>query len=145
MDEQVNILAFTGTRKGMTPRQLIYVESCLENLRPQAVHHGGCKGADAEFHKLCLAFNIPEIHVWWSNLQSTHMDVLADESLRVIHHAEQPPLDRDWDIVREADLVVACPDTAVETIRSGTWATVRYADQLQKRIVVVKPTEEDDV
>lgn len=140
------ILSFTGTRKGMTPRQHSIVKQILEEFEPTQVCHGGCKGADTEFHELCVYFSIPLIEVWPSNLPHTQ-GVLKSPGVSskclVIYKPPQPPLDRNWDIIREADLVVACPDTAVENLRSGTWATVRYADQLDKTIKVIKPYDDD--
>jgi hypothetical protein len=137
------ILAFTGTRKGMTPRQHSIVKQILEEFEPSEVHHGGCIGADQEFHELCIYMLVPVIHIWLSNLKHSQAAILGSSAVRTIIHAEQPPLDRNWDIVREADLVVACPESAVESLRSGTWATVRYADQLNKTIKVIKPYDDD--
>lgn len=137
------ILAFTGTRKGMTPRQHSIVKQILEEFEPTEVHHGGCIGADTEFHELCSHLEVPYIHVWPSNLPSMQGVIGSHFNVIVHYHPPQPPLDRNWDIVREADLVVACPESAVESIRSGTWATVRYADQLDKQIKVIKPFDDD--
>lgn len=140
------ILAFTGTRKGMTPRQHSIVKQILEQFAPQQVCHGACIGADEEFHNLALHFGIPIIEVWPANIDKMRAKLTEPGVMHrsiVVMKEPQLPLDRNWDIVREADLVVACPDTAVENLRSGTWATVRYADQLEKTIKVVKPYDDD--
>lgn len=136
-------LAFTGTRKGMTPRQHSIVKQILEEFEPDEVSHGGCVGADEEFHQLCISMQLAYIHVWPSNIQSMQMNYPSHFNVIVHVHPPQPPLDRNWDIVREADLVVACPESAQESLRSGTWATVRYADQLNKTIKVIKPYDDD--
>lgn len=139
-------LAFTGTRKGMTPRQHSIVKQILEEFRPTEVAHGGCVGADEEFHALCVRFATPVIHVWWSNVegkQAVLMGPSIGSKTLIVNHPQQPPLDRNWDIIREADLVIACPESATETLRSGTWATVRYAEQLDKTIKVIKPYDDD--
>jgi predicted Rossmann fold nucleotide-binding protein DprA/Smf involved in DNA uptake len=142
-------LAFTGTHKGMTPRQHSIVKQILEEYVEKdilIVTHGCCLGADAEFHDLCLHFSVPFIDVWPCNIEKMTARLTPtplSSNSRVILHLPQPPLDRNWDIVREADLVVACPESAVESLRSGTWATVRYADQLDKTIKVIKPYDDD--
>lgn len=141
-------LAFTGTRKGMTPRQHAIVKQILEEFENQIViaTHGCCVGADAEFHDLCLHFSVAFIDVWPSNIAKMTAKLTPtplSSSSRVIIHEPQPPLDRNWDIIREADLVVACPESAVESLRSGTWAAVRYADQLNKTIKVIKPFDDE--
>lgn len=139
-------LAFTGTRKGMTARQHSIVKQIMEQFSPDLVTHGACIGADAEFHELALYFGVPVIEVWPANLPKLRAKLLEpglmDRSI-VIMKEPQPPLDRNWDIVREADLVVACPDSVQEVLRSGTWTTVRYAEQLNKTIKVIKPYDDD--
>lgn len=139
-------LAFTGTRKGMTPRQHSIVKQIMEQFEPELVTHGACVGADAEFHELALYFGVAVIEVWPANIPKLRATLkepgLMDKSI-VIVKEPQPPLDRNWDIVREADLVIACPESATEMLRSGTWATVRYAEQLNKTIKVIRPYDED--
>ncbi len=144
----VNILAFTGTRKGMSPRQVGYCIHKVEELQPTEVHHGGARGADAEFHEICLKMGVRTIHVWPSNLATQQGDlrIVIDSKITVILHPEQPPLDRNRDIVRPASILIACPDSAIETIRSGTWSTVRYASQFEdKQIFVVKPFDDETI
>lgn len=139
-------LAFTGTRKGMTPRQHSIVKQILEEFLPDTAVHGGCLGADVDFHDLALYFDTPLIEVWPSNLPAwqAKLKTPGPGCICIIRVNEpQPPLDRNWDIVRDADLVLACPDSATETLRSGTWATVRYANQLDKTIKVIKPYDDD--
>ena len=140
------ILAFTGTRKGMTPRQHSIVKQIMEELGPNQVCHGACIGADEEFHELALYFGVPIIEVWPANIPRLRAKLkepgLMDKSIIIVKEP-QPPLDRNWDIVREANIVIACPESAVESVRSGTWATVRYADQLNKTIKVIKPYDDE--
>ena len=46
----------------------------------------------------------------------------ADEAL-----APLPYLTRNKQIVDASEVLVACPQSAKEEMRSGTWSTVRYA------------------
>jgi hypothetical protein len=50
-----------------------------------------------------------------------------------------PYLVRDHHIVDEVDLLVAVPKSAVEVVRSGTWATARYARKLRKLVIRLNP------
>jgi hypothetical protein len=136
----MNRLAFTGTRRGMTDRQLSIVEGLIEQHRPDIAVHGGCLGADDEFHTLCIRFNIPFVEVFPSNIPTMRALCIGSKYTIVSVAAPQPPLDRNWDIVRKADLLIACPDTELERVRSGTWATVRISSRLDIPCLVVAPT-----
>ena len=54
----------------------------------------------------------------------------------------KPPLDRNRDIVDACDVLIATPKDFVEELRSGTWATVRYARKQRKPLVIVWPNGE---
>lgn len=143
----VRSLGFTGSRKGLSERQRYILHQILEECKPEVAVHGGCIGADTDFHNLCIRHETPVIKVYQSTLVQTWGDRLfltPTHKTRIIWMGSQPPLDRNWDIVRDRDLVVACPDTAQETLRSGTWATVRYAQQLERTIIVIKPYETEE-
>jgi hypothetical protein len=49
------------------------------------------------------------------------------------------PTSRNHDIVDETELLIACPGELAEAVRSGTWATVRYARKLGRPIVIFWP------
>lgn len=137
----MNRLAFTGTRKGMTARQLRIVEELIEQHQPDLAVHGGCRGADDEFHTLCVRFAIPFIEVFPSNIPSMRAPCVGSKYTVVSVAEPQEPLERNWDIVRKADLLIACPETELEVLRSGTWATVRISSRLNIPCLVVAPTE----
>jgi hypothetical protein len=50
-----------------------------------------------------------------------------------------PYLERNKKMVDNSELLLALP-IGVETLRSGTWSTVRYARKLGKPIVIIWPT-----
>ena len=122
------VIGFTGTRQGMSDAQKDQLDWVLAMLAPSparptrdirtkrltatvAFHHGGAKGADAEAAALAARYIGPD---------------------RIVSH---PPADhtpkaallRDRDIVKVADVLIAAPRGDKEELRSGTWATVRYA------------------
>ncbi len=53
----------------------------------------------------------------------------------------QDYLIRNRNIVDETDVLLAFPATFHEVIRSGTWATIRYAKKMNKRVIIVYPDE----
>lgn len=107
-------VGFTGTRDGMNERQKIQLAFVLSWLavasgasRPE-FHHGDAVGADAQ------------------------ADVMAGVHYKVVKHPPRSAtpkdlLARNEDIVAAADILIAAPRKSTEELRSGTWATVRYA------------------
>lgn len=115
-------VGFTGTQLGMTDAQKARVDQLFAEFEYGAVefHHGDCVGADEEAHDLAEnhSFDL-EIHP------------PDDDSKRAFCHAPvihepKPYLVRNRDIVDSTEVLLACPN-GEERLRSGTWATVRYA------------------
>jgi hypothetical protein len=126
-------VGFTGNRDGMTEEQVITVKHLL-SIRPVELHHGDCVGCDADAHAIAIDLGIPVVG---------HPPDLP--GLRMfLHYAEEreekPYLERNHDIVNETDILIACPKQAEEVMRSGTWATVRYARKVGKAILIVYPS-----
>ena len=130
------IVGFTGTRKGMTPEQVTEVDALLAHFKPTEAHHGGCKGADEEFHELCQGDNIKRVVHWSSLLLWRGYCPLAegDEGLPA-----RPPLKRNIDIARAADTLIATPKEYIPRLRSGTWHTIRCARVMDTKVIVVFP------
>lgn len=67
-----------------------------------------------------------------------------DESKRAFSIADEvrgakPYLQRNKDIVDETDVLIATPKGNEEELRSGVWATIRYARKQKKKIVIIFP------
>ncbi len=56
-------------------------------------------------------------------------------TLRVLE--SKPYLERNRDIVDASEVLIACPSTREEVMRSGTWATVRYARKKGMKITLI--------
>lgn len=125
---------FTGTRRGMTLPQRRSVREFLELMRPTELHHGQCVGADFDAHLICLELGIPVILHPGSLPALTAECAGARES-----HPPKAMLARNEDIVRASELLIAVPFRVNEVLRSGTWAAVRRARKLGRRIVLVHP------
>jgi hypothetical protein len=125
---------FTGTRLGMTQAQKATLHDFLSHGSGE-FHHGDCIGADSEAHDIAAecGYRIvlhppsePALRAW---------RVVPDHMMR----PKRPYLDRNRDIVRDTDSLIATPAEAEEQKRSGTWSTVRFARKQGKLVVLILP------
>lgn len=104
-------------------------------LNPFRVHHGDCIGADAAMHIIARDYlnKVVVIHPPTDDAKRAFCkwDILL---------GAKPYLDRNHDIVDRSEVMIACPGEHNEVLRSGTWATIRYARKLKKPIIIIKPT-----
>ena len=130
-------IGFTGTQKGMTDEQKLTVMKLLKN-RPAGseleLHSGDCIGADKDFVDI----------LDWSLFTTKIGHIPDNDSKRAFckYNTERTPkpyLVRNHDIVDESDILIATPGEFKEQLRSGTWATIRYAQKKGKKIVIVWP------
>lgn len=131
-------VGFSGTREGMTVYQRMMTHIIFRDLVPSTLHHGDCVGADAQAWR--IANHEPHgifIHAHPCNLPHaramTHSDMV---------HDIKPPLVRNHDIVDSSDIMLFTPKEDQPVLRSGTWATFRYALSLKKPMVLIKPSGE---
>lgn len=127
-------IGFTGTRNGMTVQQGEAVEHLLYQLRPDEIHHGDCRGADAEFHgmayRICGSRRV--VHPPLNDLHRAFCEGEETKPAKSYH-------DRNHDIVDATDRLIATPLTDKESFQSGTWTTIRYARRLGKPVYIVTP------
>jgi len=131
-------VGFTGTQRGMTEKQKMEFARLILDLYPypSEFHHGDCIGADAEAHKIIetLSFGNIEIQVHPSTNEAKRAFCVA-----FVIYKPQDYLSRNHGIVDATDLLIACPKGNKEQIRSGTWATVRYARRKKKQLRIIYP------
>lgn len=126
-------VGFTGTSKGMSAQQKLQLRLVLSSWASTdrvELHHGDCVGADAE-----------------ANLVGQEL------GCRVVVHPPADAKKRAWcdgdevwvpraylvrnhDIVDATEVLVAAP-LGPERLRSGTWATVRYARKEGKEVILL--------
>ena len=128
---KVKKVTFTGTRNGMNITQLETVEQFLKWANPQALLHGGCKGADEQVHILALQLGVPVI-VYPSNDKDWQG---CFEGAKLVKEPA-PPLERNRAMLKRSRLLIAAPAELVEQKRGGTWYTMRYAQKLEMGIDV---------
>lgn len=137
-------LTFTGTRKGMTDKQIIMFKKWLRIIEPWSFYHGDAIGADAEAHDIVEQMVREDgldcqIIIYPCLLDKQRaFKGQGDIHVSVMDPAHSP-LIRNKLMVSHADVVIAAPKEDHEIVRSGTWATIRYAQQQNKPLVVLYP------
>lgn len=125
-------LGFTGTSEGMRPRQRKAVRQLLWQVN--VLHLGDCVGADAEAYEEAVSLGVKTVGHPPSDGKLRAFLTYDDE------RPAKPYLVRDRDIAMEGvHGLIAAPSGWVEELRSGTWATVRYARQAKRHIWIVRP------
>lgn len=126
---------FTGTERGVTDVQRHHLRTLTGAHAPARVHHGDCIGADASMHAICHHLGIPlTVHPPSNPKKRAYCNLRGGDILL----DPRPYLTRNGDIVRACAFLVACPD-GPERLRSGTWATVRYARRMHVPGVIIYP------
>jgi hypothetical protein len=133
------IVGFTGTIAGPTPAQHARLKWFAARLPISRAVHGGCKGVDSLAHNAVRRAH-PDIviEIWPSDLPGTHGVCLTMPMGRCELYPELPPLERNRIIVRRIHGLLAAPRTDREELRSGTWATVRYAREIGCPVYVIQ-------
>lgn len=131
-------IGFTGTQHGMTETQRQVVFDLLKH-RTFYARHGGCIGADKHFDEIVRRIKgCYGVIVHPSTIVNKRAELTLDP-VRDVLLGPKPPLVRNQDIVIESFVMLATPKEDRMQIRSGTWATIRYAREVQKPMVIVMP------
>jgi len=133
----MKVIGFTGTQTGMSSQQYDAVMSYLSLYKTggaEIFHHGDCIGADMQAHRIAerLGYDII-IHPPTNPLKQANCvskTILAPLPYKVRNRA----------IVDASEIILATPRGAEASYPySGTWATVRYARNVGKPVVVIFP------
>lgn len=105
------------------------------------VHHGDCKGADADAHAL-IRRNFPTFRMYIHPPEQLNYRAFC-----VLEPGDKcamplPYLDRNMDIAKWCTFLIAFPKTATEELRSGTWSTIRYTEGFGKPVFLFPAVEE---
>lgn len=133
------VIGFTGTQNGMTDAQKDAVNDYLVSwLGKQVIgHHGDCIGADVEFGAMCQALGY-KIRIRPGH-DSKGRQPKRGYGFRNVEFPSEPYLERNKKIVDECAVLVACPKSNREEQRSGTWFTIRYAEETGKPVTIFWP------
>ena len=129
-------LGVTGTQGGMTIHQKSTAVRYIEWLHEQfgVLHHGDCIGVDIEFHDLAR-----QLTKW--RIVSHPCTITAKRAYSDAKMSYEPksPLERNHDIADSIGMLLVFPKGYQEELRSGTWATVRYARKRKIPIWIIYP------
>jgi hypothetical protein len=129
-------VGFTGTRHGCTTAQLAALGKLLNSMPMAEFHHGDCVGADAQAHAIVI--ERVSVVIYPSNIPRSRAHCTGAYKTYPPKH----PLERNSDIIKGTNVLVACPNGMYEEQRSGTWATIRYARAAKRKIIIVWPNGE---
>ena len=143
-------IGFTGTRNGCTEKQKetfgrLIREFASENSEME-FHHGDCIGSDADTHDLIKSYNktrstgnpmiFPQIRIFGHPPFNPKARAFKECDFLL---PEKDYIDRNHDIVNTCHILIATPKGYVEELRSGTWATIRYAIKTDKPVWIIFP------
>jgi hypothetical protein len=113
-------IGFTGTRSGMTQKQIEVLRQYLIMFRVEyglEFRHGVAEGADLQAAALAVGVGYVEEKF----------------------PAGDDPLGRNRVIVDGSHLMFATPHQHKEVLRSGTWATIRYTNKTHTPGITIWP------
>lgn len=128
-------LGFTGTQRGLSGAQRTQLRELISKGLDEA-HHGDCVGADREFHDIVRVV-APYARIIGHPPDEDYKRAwcIFDES-----RPTAPYLVRNQQIVNEStEGLIVCPYQMEEIIRSGTWATYRYARKIGRKTIIIYP------
>lgn len=139
MNEPFYAVGFTGTRTGMTPaqratvRRVMQARLCVYGTMLIG-EHGDCIGADLDFDLICADLLIQR----WC--RPANLRNLRAHSKAHAISPPMPPMARNRLIVADANEMLACPPGFERLVRkSGTWATIGFAEAARRPITIVYP------
>jgi len=143
-------VVFTGTRNGTTPEQAGSIATALRELRElKDLHHGACVGADEHFHLLGTESRAKDIYIYPAFKPGHAMRAVCHNSIDYWQLMNMPmpidPLYRNRYMLKTVNdrkedcILIACPRGNREELRSGTWATIRYARKIGMRVGIIWP------
>jgi len=127
-------IGFTGTQEGMSQHQKEQFVLKMLELSPTEFHHGDCIGADDEAHDIVREF--------FPNVKIIIHPPIAD-SKRAYKRGDEYKLPesylvRNHNMVDAVEYLIGTPKQNAEILRSGTWATIRYARKTGKLHKVIE-------
>jgi len=128
-------IGMTGSREGISSSasDTLTRFKVLNKDNITEAHHGDCIGADENFHNNMVSSGIQVV------IHPPDQNVMRAFCKGGIIRKAFPFLVRNHHIVDETGLLLAFPSTKKEILRSGTWATIRYAKKTNKKVIIIFP------
>lgn len=128
-------IGFTGTRQGMSKNQTKNLVQFLVSNKNKIkeFHHGDCIGSDTQAHTIAENLGL-QIHI-----HPPINNKYRGNNIGNVIYPKRGYIERNHDIVTCCDILIATPKSEDEEMRSGTWATVRFANKLKKEVYIINP------
>lgn len=127
-------IAFIGTRKGLTARQLKIMEGILLTEHAREGHYADSYPSAEDFDRVCNRHKIRTVMHIPPMSEDERAFLFANKYLNYID-------DKSClrGLVELTDELIACPAEADEQNHSVVWNVVRYARKHKKRLHIVTP------
>jgi len=141
-------VGFTGSRSGMTEYQKdrfleLFSKFWHKSAGLVCFHHGDCLGADTEAHKIVKdIIGKQNIVIYPGHPYNPFREPWRGYNEAGVVQKSKPFLVRNKNIVKQSDIVIATPKERTEILRSGTWATIRYAKKNKTHVIIIYPEGE---
>lgn len=142
-------ISFTGTQQGMTEFQKLELARLLKDeFNCSELIHGECMGADYEATEVAISVGVKIFHLFPGDIKAKNLKYFpasevgkAQDLSGIIYtrEKEEKPTFRNIKIVDAGEILIAAPKEHTMSVRSGTWATVRYAWRKRKKVIVIPP------
>ena len=130
-------IGITASRKGISAQALETFEAVLqEHPELEELHHGDCVGGDEQIHMMVQNI-VPEVRLVIHPPINEDLRANCKGAYKVLPKKDY--MSRNHDIVNTSEVIVGFPNGNHEIIRSGTWATLRFARKKNKKIIVIYP------
>ena len=129
-------VGFTGTREGMTAAQIVALTEFFAKHGDKITefHHGDCVGADAQAHNIaCGMIGEDKVYVHPPDIDTRRAFCKSPHIARPMGY-----LARDLKIVESTERMIAAPKAGPPAPRSGTWYTVRRAQERKRPVLILK-------
>lgn len=129
----------TATRDGLTVKQRRTFRQYVVERGGGEYHHGSCVGGDADAHAILrdVAKKVPMLVRIVLHMPDNPRHVAQCDGDEV--RDPLPYLMRNHNIVDETRLLIGLPNGMREQLRSGTWATLRYARKMGHPLLIIFP------
>lgn len=130
-------VAVSGPARKLTEEEFGIVRAEIAKLPPGThLFSGGAHGVDTAAAFFALELGLPVVLVVPADLFHNYRLAQNTELADVIE-VEGSYMDRNDRLAEEADELIAFPRSPNETVRSGTWATVRRFRKQEKPVKIV--------
>ena len=156
-------LGFTGTQSGMTQFQKDELRKLIHLLKVSELCHGDCIGADKQANQIALEEGVSVFTIFTPSEgkkrafcfnENKHLNNdngqweahdWENKKILVRWMPKDSYLNRNRHIVDNVERLIATPKEYEHTLRSGTWATIRYAWKTKKDVTIIPPVNDTSV